>query len=193
MTQYSIFTHGTALQVERPETVREILRVGGGTAVLLHPPAADPNGIQRDATDAEGPGTWMHLPLTSTLTTFGRSNPKLSSVTVLYECRHCRITDVHLWDGGALVHQFPTNLTGSFLAQRNSNDINPDSPAGPPTAFQNTLALPHRHPVFSAICVSLFVRWFRADLKGDEYDLLHGRFPDSVVVIAAVGAQYVVD
>ena len=193
MTQYSIFTHGTALQVERPETVREILRVGGGTAVTLHLPILDTT-VAPDAHDDEGPGTWMHLPLTSTLTTFGRSNPKLVSVTLLYECRHCRIADVHVWDGGALVYQFNgKHLRGSSLAQRNSSDINPGSAALPASAFSNTLALPSRHEVFSAIGVSFFVRWFRTDLHGDEYDLKHGRFPDSVVLIAAVGAQYVVD
>ena len=82
--QYSLFTHGTALVIETPELLAEYRKVGWGTWIRFLPP--DHRNIDgMDVWDNAGPGSWFHVPLPSTLTTFGHRNPRLGSVTILFE------------------------------------------------------------------------------------------------------------
>ena len=81
--QYSLFTHGTALEIETPDALAGSIKVGWGTQILFRAPVAE-NVEGLPVFPEVGPGSWFHMPLPSTLTTFGRRNPRLESVTLLF-------------------------------------------------------------------------------------------------------------
>jgi hypothetical protein len=197
MSQYSLFTHGNALRVEDPGSLANHYYVGWGAVATFRAPVAQQEsfGIVYDEV---GPGSWFHLPLTSTLTTFGRFNPSLKSVTLLFDTSHCRITNVHVYDGAAIVHEFNgLRLKGDFLTKRDTNDINPDTAvAFGAQAFSNTLTLPRPRKVFSAIGVSFFACAFFEDFneRGRAHDpRFDGPFPPAVLTVAGAGGQYLVE
>lgn len=199
MPQYSVFTHGNALVTESPAELAGQIKVGWGTQVTFRPPASRTVG-NFEVFDSRGPGSWFHLPLTSTLTTFGRQNPYLASVTLLFDTSHCRITNVHVYDGVRQVAAFdnlgPFGLKGSFLETRNRADVDPEFPGATPQSFPNTLALPRPHRVLAGIGLSFFACAFREDFNvgGFSHDpRFHGPLPPAVLVVAAAGAQFVVD
>jgi hypothetical protein len=185
--QVSTFTHGTAVQIETPENLREANRVGWGTRVTFQRPVEQiVNGLP--VFDEVGPGSWFHIPLTSHLDSFGYFRPHLKSITLLFLTEHCRITNVHVWDGATRVMAFddfgPFGLHGDFLSTRDPQDIDPRQaqPLGTPT-FNNTLSIPSRPPVFSAVGISLFACAFL-------HDFGRAPFPDAVLTIAGGGAQF---
>lgn len=200
MRQYSLFTHGNSLRVEAPEVLLDYRHFGWGAQIAFKPPPADDDSKGLPQLFAvEGPGTWFHLPLTSTLTTFGRQNPRLSSITLLYETTYCRITDIHVYDGAEIVAQFAEprfGFHGSFLSARNLQDIDPERPLSSPQALNNTHELLPPHNVRSAIGVSFRAAAFHADYRiGGFFDDPHfrGPLPPATLVVAAAGGQFLVD
>jgi hypothetical protein len=138
LAQYSLFTHGNALRIETPGALADHTYFGWGAQVTFKEPVPQnaPFGV---VWDEIGPGSWFHLPLSSTLTTFGARNPYLKSVTILFDTAHCRITNVHVYDGAVIVHEFnQLRLKGAFLTKRDSNDVNPEAQAwgSPPSAIR---------------------------------------------------------
>jgi hypothetical protein len=193
MQQYSLFTHGTALEVETPANLAHFVRLGWGTEITFKKPVVeDFHGLP--VTNAEGPGSWFHLPLTSTLTTFGRRNPQLESVTLLFETSHCRIVHLHVWDGAKLVQEFNgIHRKGAFLATRDTDDVDPESLQSSPQRFSNTFTLSRPHRVFSAIGLSFFACAFHEDFNvGGFSPPLGAPLPPAVLIVAAGGGQFVV-
>jgi hypothetical protein len=193
MPQFSLFTHGTALAVETPGNLAGHTRFGWGTDVFFREPVRQVvNGLP--VFDEVGPGSWLHLPLPMTHTTFGRKTPRLESVTLLFETTHCRITSVHVWDGANRVQAFDgLRLRGAFLDRRDPEDVNPEAPpSATPQTFANTLRLRRPHPVFSAVGISFFACAFFEDFNrqgrahNPEFD---GPFPTSMLRVAGGGAQ----
>ena len=186
--QYSTFTHGNALAIETPSVLAGCLNVGWGTQLSL--PAPIPQQTSFGIVYNEvGPGTWLHMPLTSTLTTFGPFGPRLVSVTLLFATEHCRITDVHVYDGAVVVHRFASVLKGNFLGSRDERDVDPERRGSNPTTFANTLKLPVPHKVFSAIGISFYVCAYKSDFD------VHGHssgppFPQAILTVAGAGAQF---
>jgi hypothetical protein len=195
MRQYSLFTHGTALEIETPENLAHHLRVGWGTQIVFKEPVLE--NVSGLIVRADiGPGSWFHIPLTSSLNTFGKSNPQLDSVTILFDTSHCRITNVHVWDGATLVQEFNDlgrfGLKGGFLHTRNSADVDPETTFLSQQTFPNTLKLRQPHRVFSAIGLSFFACAHSEDFGGHnpQFD---GPFPPSILTIGAGGGQFLVD
>ena len=194
--QYSLFTHGTALEIETPDALAGSIKVGWGTQILFREPVAE-NVEGLPVFPKVGPGSWFHIPLPSTLTTFGRRNPRLESVTLLFESRHCRILHVHVYDGVDILQEFNNlKLAGAFLRKRNSEDINPEASSPNRQEFSNTLPLEKSHRVFSAIGISFYACAFFEDFNegGFAHDPhFHGPFPESILTISAAGAQFDVE
>ena len=187
--QYSIFTHGTAVEVEDPAALVGFEKVGWGTRILLKEPPLE-TVTDFDVRPEHGPGSWFHIPLTSTLTTFGRSNPFLVSVTLLIDTQFCRIKDVHVYDGAEIVQEFNNNmLQGELSYSRNGDDINPDSPPDILEGFDNTLKLDRPHKVFSAIGISFYATAYTEDYDENGY-ARSGRYPQAVLTVSGAGAQY---
>src|SRR5215467_5172156 len=97
----SIYTHGTALQIESPGELDAWRKVGWGTEIIFKKPRKGLDPRIPTAVEEQGPGSWFHLPLTSiphpgpgTLT-----SSYLISVILVVETIHCRITDLHIYDG----------------------------------------------------------------------------------------------
>ena len=145
--QFSTFTHGNALAIETPNALAGYFRVGWGTQMIFPAPVPQQTsfGIVYDEI---GPGTWLHMPLTTTLATFGLFGPRLASVTLLFSTEHCRITDVHVYDGATIIHRFEGALKGNFLGSRDPRDIDPERHGSDSATFGNTLKLPAPHKVF---------------------------------------------
>jgi hypothetical protein len=59
----TMYTHGTALQVEDPGQLIRFGKLGWGAEAEFLPPQPDPKFP--DTSDKFGPGSWFHLPLTS--------------------------------------------------------------------------------------------------------------------------------
>lgn len=194
--QYSIFTHGNALRVEAPWNLADYTSLGWGTVITFKEPVPEHDAAGNVVWAEVGPGSWFHLPLTSTLTTFGRRSPLLDSITLLFESSHCRVTNVHVYDGARIVHEFNSmKLKGEFLDARNSKDVNPEISSASSQEFDNTLKLPTSHKVFSAIGLSFFAcAYFEDfDVDGRAHDSrFDGPFPPATLTIAAAGGQYVV-
>jgi len=196
---YSLFTHGTALQIETPNALASNIKVGWGTQIRFREPVAD--GSNLPAFPTEGPGSWFHIPLPSTLTTFGRGNPRLESITLLFEATHCRILHVHVYDGVDIVQEFndfklprTQKLAGDFLRARDPRDINPESASSNPQTFRNTLSLEKPHRVFSAIGISFYACAFFEDFNVGGFTHRPGDpFPESILTISAAGAQFIVE
>ncbi|AUD00930.1 hypothetical protein [Spirosoma pollinicola] len=188
--QYSVFTHGTAVEAENLSVLTGFVKVGWGTVISLKEPPKSTVG-NLDVRDMQGPGTWFHIPLTSTLTTFGRSNPYLVSVTLLIETKYCRITDIHVYDGAEIVEEFG-GTSGDLSQSRNSKDINPDSPLAIPETFSNTKILVRPHKLFSAIGISFFATSFEDDYKDENGIKFRGRYPQATLIVSGAGAQYMV-
>jgi hypothetical protein len=187
--QYSIFTHGTAVEAEDLSALAGYDKVGWGTRIFLKEPLLSTVGKEPvDVRDEFGPGSWFHIPLTSTLTTFGVFNPFLVSVTLLIETQHCRITDVHVYDGAEIVQEFG-GTKGEFLYSRNSGDINPNRPLAIPEKFENTFTLDRPHKVFSAIGISFFARAYNKDYNEHGFART-GRYPQAILTVSGAGAQY---
>ncbi|HEU0014038.1 MAG TPA: hypothetical protein VFQ45_10165 [Longimicrobium sp.] len=194
MPQYSLFTHGNALEIETPANLAGHVKIGWGTVVGFREPVPSMVHGLGEVYDEIGPGSWFHLPLPSTLTTFGRENPYLDGVTLLFQTIHCRIKSVHVYDGADLVHPFDgLRLKGDFLRAREPDDVDPGSPLR--QSLPNTLTLPRRHRVFSAIGLSFFACAHYEDFSraGHSHNpRFHGPFPASRLIVAAGGAQFVV-
>jgi hypothetical protein len=191
MQQYSLFTHGNVLGVETPANLANFINVGWGTQVTFRRPVyQDFRGLP--VADRIGPGSWFHLPLTSTLTTFGKRNPYLQSVTLLFDTVHCRITDVDVWDGASMVARFVNlRLKGNFLFSRNTDDVDPEAKQYDRQTFQNTIELSRPHRVFSAIGLSFYACAYLEDF--DERGFApgpNGPFPPAILTLAAAGAQF---
>jgi hypothetical protein len=200
MRQYSLFTHGTALATENPENLAHQVKVGWGTQIVFREPVPENVSGLGTVFAKIGPGSWFHIPLISTLNTFGKSNPQLDSVTILFETSHCRISNVHVWDGATIVEEFnnlgPFGLKGAFLHTRNPQDVQPETPLLNPQPFPNTRKLRKPHKVFSAIGISFFACAHFEDFNhqgrahNPQFD---GPFPPSILTIAAGGGQFLVD
>lgn len=195
--QYSLFTHGNALRVEAPWNLADFTNIGWGTVITFQEPVPEQDASGSQVWAAVGPGSWFHLPLTSTLTTFGLRSPRLDSVTLLFETSHCRITNVHVYDGARIVQQFNNQkLKGTFLDTRDTKDINPESASSSPQEFSNTLKLRAPHKVFSAIGLSFYAcAYFEDfDVNGRAHNLRNdGPFPPARLTVAAVGGQFLVE
>jgi hypothetical protein len=196
MSQYSLFTHGNALRIETPGALADYIHVGWGAQVTFKEPV--PQDFLDDvAWPIVGPGSWFHLPLPMTLTTFGRRNPYLKSVTILFDTSHCRITNVHVWDGAVLVHEFNgLRLKGEFLWSRDTNDVNGEAHTWGSPTFSNTLTLTTPHKVFSAIGVSFYACAYFEDFNVHGF-VYHqpfiGPFPPAVLTVSAAGGQFLVE
>lgn len=201
MAQYSLFTHGTTLEIETPRTLAGSIKVGWGTQIVFKEPA--PENVPGFGTvyPEVGPGSWFHISLPSTLNTFGRRNPYLKSITLLFDASHCRILHVHVYDGADLIQEFndfklPNKLSGQFLHARNSDDINPGTTSSNPQTFRNTLVLNKPHKVFSAIGISFYACAFQEDFNvggfahNPQFD---GAFPAAILTVSAVGGQFIVE
>jgi len=197
--KYSLFTHGNALQIETPNALAGNIKVGWGTQITFREPVEENvSGVPVFA--IEGPGSWFHIPLPSTLTTFGRRNPRLESVTLLFEAVHCRILHVHVYDGADIVEEFNDlklpktfKLAGDFLHARDSQDINPEASSPTPQTFRNTLRLKKSHRVFSAIGISFYACAFKEDFDEGGFARDHGPFPESILTISAAGGQFIAE
>lgn len=190
--QYSLFTHGTALQIETPSILTSSLKVGWGTQIEFRQPAVQEGDLP--LRDPEGPGSWFHISLPSTLTTFGRRNPRLESVTLLFQTfGNCRIKHIHVYDGVDIIQEFNFDnqfrLGGEFLRSRDSKDINPEVPP-PDQDFPagNTFHLAKPRKVFSAIGISFYASAF-----GGQHP--PPNFPDlkAILIVSAAGGQFTVD
>ena len=200
MRQYSLFTHGTALQIENPENLAFHVKVGWGTQIVFREPVPENVPGLGTVFAKIGPGSWFHIPLPSTLNTFGKSNPKLDSVTILFDASHCRISNVHVWDGARLVEEFNDlgqfGLKGGFLGTRNTKDVDPETNFVSPQSFANTLKLRKPHKVFSAIGISFFACAHFEDfnIRGHAHNpQFDGPFPPSILTIGAGGGQFLVE
>jgi hypothetical protein len=199
--KYSLFTHGSAVQIETPNALASNIKVGWGTQITFREPVAE-NVEGLPVFPNVGPGSWFHIPLPSTLTTFGRRNPHLESITLLFESRHCRILHVHVYDGVDIIQEFNDfrlprtfKLAGDFLHKRDSEDINPEASSSTPQTFSNTLRLQKPHRVFSAIGISFYACAFIEDFDegGFAHDSRSGPFPESILTISAAGGQFTVE
>jgi hypothetical protein len=157
--QYSLFTHGTALEIETPDALAGSIKVGWGTQIFFRAPVAE-NVAGVPVFPEVGPGSWFHIPCKSTLTTFGRRNPRLKSVTLLFESSHCRILRVRAMESIFFRSSTISKLAGAFLRKRNSQDINPEVLSPNRQEFTNTLPLEKSHRVFSAIGISFCLAFF---------------------------------
>lgn len=194
--QYSLFTHGNALRIETPENLAAFTNLAWGTQITFREPVPQ-DGLGDPVYDSVGPGSWFHMPLTSTLTTFGYRSPRLDSVTILFETSHCRITNVHVYDGVRIIEEFnDLGLRGSFLETRDSKDINPESPSPVAQSFPNTRQLRRPHKMFSATGVSFFACAFFEDFDKDgraHNPHFDGPFPPAILTVSAAGGQFLVD
>lgn len=198
--QYSLFTHGTALIVETPDTLLDYRKYGLGTQITFHPPTPQAHqGIP--VWDEQGPGSWFHISLPSTLTTFGRQNPHLDSITLLFKTEHCRISDVHVYDGVQIVQQFQFTapgelLKGSFLDVRDSEDIDPSALSPSSKSYRNTIRIARPHRVFAVISISFYACAFFEDFnvrgrtRDPEFD---GPFPPALLTVSGAGGQFLVE
>ena len=171
--------------------------MGWGTQIEFREPAE--KIVEGDITvrDKQGPGSWFHIPLPSTLTTFGRRNPYLESITLLFRALYCRISRVHVYDGNDIVAEFNNIvLTGDFLHERDSEDINPEASSLYRQTFINTLRLEKPHRVFSAIGISFYASAFDDDfnVRGSAFDeRFHGPRPRSFLTLSAAGGQFIAE
>jgi hypothetical protein len=192
--QYSLFTHGTALQIETPGTLASSIRVGWGTQIEFKQPTLHNGGGDLPVSDLEGPGSWFHISLPSTLTTFGRRNPRLESVTLLFETiGNCRIKNIHVYDGVEIIQEFNDTfgefrLGGEFLHSRDSKDINPEDPPRDNDAPGNTFRLDKPRKVFSAIGISFYASAFRGRQPPPNFPPL-----ECFLIVSAAGGQFTVD
>src|SRR5262245_22046546 len=187
--QYSIFAHGTSLHIESPNAVESSMTLGWGAVLRFKSPV--PKQIPNLGTvyDEIGPGTWCHISIPCTHTTFGPYAPVLESVTLLVDTTHCRITDIHVYDGAELLEAFG-GLKGDYLWLRNPRDINPgiDYPFGTPT-YTNTKVLRHKHRLFSAVGISFYACAYHEDF--DERGWSNGPpWPEATLTFAGAGAQF---
>ena len=191
--QYSLFTHGTALQIETPGTLASSIKVGWGTQIEFRQPTVHIEGDLPPLSDKEGPGSWFHITLPSTLTTFGRRNPRLESVTLLFETiGNCRIKQVHVYDGVDIIQEFngfgQFRLGGEFLRSRDPKDINPEDPPRDNDTRDNTFRLDKPHKVFSAIGISFYASAFGGRQPPPNFPPL-----ESFLIVSAAGGQFTVD
>ena len=194
--QYSLFAHGNVLEIETPIALAHQVKLGWGTQVTFHEPVPrEISGLQ--VFDKIGPGSRFHMPLPSTLTTFGRRNPRLKSVTLLFDTSHCRITNVHIYDGSRIVQEFNSiKLAGQFLQTRDPEDINPEALLLNAQSFPNTLRVDRPHRIFSAVGVSFFACAFFEDfnVQGQAHDpRFHGPFPPAILTVSGCGAQFIIE
>jgi hypothetical protein len=177
--------------------------VGWGTQITFRGPVAENVPGLDPAYPIEAPGSWFHIPLPSTLTTFGRRNPHLKSITLLFDAQHCRVLHVHVYDGFDIVQEFndfklprTTKLAGEFSHKRNSEDVNPEVSYTNPQEFRNTLQLEKPHKVFSAIGISFYACAFFEDFNVDDHvhnPRFDGPFPESILTVSAAGGQFTVE
>ncbi len=189
--QYSVFVHGTGLEIETQANVRGFRKVGWGTEITLYPPVTKiVDGLHLEKED--GPGTWVHLPLVTTLDTFGRFSPHLLSVTLLFETLRCAVGPIHLYDGPDLIATMDGAWPGEYLRTRQARDVEPKAytPVGYGGTMENTVVLPKPHKVFSAIGLSFYVHWRYYDFS--QEDMRADPRPPSILTFAGAGAQFLV-
>ena len=86
----TMYTHGTALQVEDPGQLVRFGKFGWGAEAEFLAPRPDPR--IPDTFDQFGPGSWFHLPLTSEPAADGIGRTVLTSVLLMFETSSCQIT-----------------------------------------------------------------------------------------------------
>lgn len=188
--QYSVFAHGTSLQIESPTAIASSTVVGWGTILRFKAPV--PQQFH-DVTvyDYVGPGTWCHISIPCTHTTFGMRAPLLDSVTLLADTTHCRITDIHVYDGVDLLEAFG-GFKGDCLRLRNPKDVNPETehPWGTPT-YANTKVLHRRPRLFSAVGISFYACAHFEDFNVRGYSS-GPPWPEAILTFGGAGAQFYV-
>jgi len=84
--QYSLFTHGTGLEIETPDALAGSIKVGWGTQILFRAPVAE-NVEGLPVSPEVGPGSWFtylyRLPL-----------PRLEEETLAWKASHCCLNRV---------------------------------------------------------------------------------------------------
>ena len=186
--QYSIFEHGTSLHIESPAAIANSTVVGWGTVLRFRAPIAQQvHGLT--VYDEVGPGTWCHISVPSSHTTFGIRSPLIESVTLLVDTSHCRITDIHVYDGADYIEALG-GLQGDFLRLRNPEDVNPqiDHPWGTPT-YSNTKVLQRKRRLFSAVGISFYACAHFEDFN--ERGRSSGpSWPEAVLTFSGAGVQF---
>jgi hypothetical protein len=171
--QYQASIHGTSARVETPETVERVNTVGWGTVVTFKPPTPQDVGLPIFAD--EHPGSWLHLTIPLTLPLPSAGHTRLESITLFGETIHCRIKNVHIWDGPYLLD--PRNdvgIKGSFYEEG------------------VTIPFPRRPLVDVAIGISLYACAFHQDYdrNGRTWDYAHEpRFPDAMMILSGARAN----
>ncbi len=186
--QYSIFAHGTSLQIESPAAIASSTVVGWGTVLRFRAPVPQ----QTDGPtvyDDVGPGTWCHISIPCTHTTFGMKAPLIESVTLLADTTHCRITDIHVYDGPDYIEALG-GIRGEYLRVRNPEDVNPqiDHPWGTPT-YANTKVLQRKRRLLFAVGISFYACAHFKDFK--EIGQSRGPpWPEAILTFSGAGAQF---
>jgi hypothetical protein len=184
--QYSTFTPGTGLEIENPENLLESRKYGWGTQMTFKP---SPVGMRDDlsAWKMEGPGSWFHLPLGTSLPNSGIT--RLKSVTILFETINSVILHVHVYDGRWIIQQFDGQmLSGQYLESRNAADVDVTIPVYGSLTYPNTLSLKRPYEMFAGAGLSFYAHGLFV-----KEDQATGKFPPAILTVAGVGAQYLVD
>jgi hypothetical protein len=182
--EYSIFTHGNALQIEDPGNVPDFSHRGWGAQATFYLPSTS---TLKDVTvtDTTGPGSWFHLPLSIEIRSFGVTGPQADSVTLIFRAQFCRITYLHIYDGYDVFEEFDfvfnrqeavQGLTGSFLDARPGTD-------------KNTLRFKKPHRVLYGLGISFYACCYAGDVTSWDEQATGKPFPGSVLYVAAAGAN----
>jgi hypothetical protein len=168
----TMYTHGTALQVEDPGQLIRFGKLGWGAEAEFLPPQPDPRFP--DTFDKFGPGSWFHLPLTSEPVADGIGRTVLTSILLMFETSSCQITALHIYDGPTRIEvaDYPTDEQHFPGGLRSANLFQP---------FTYELRQPHT--MLSAAGVSFYAC----------STTLPSRFetvPPRVLTVAAVGGVY---
>ena len=186
--QYSLFTHGTSLHIESPTSIASSSVVGWGTVLRFKAPVAQ-RVHDLPVYSEVGPGTWCHIFIPGMHTTFGIQAPLLESVTLLVDTTHCRIEDIHVYDGADFIEALG-GLRGNFLRLRNPQDVNPDvhHPWGTPT-YSNTKVLKRKRRLFSAVGISFYACAHFEDFNERGYSS-GPPWPEAILTFSGAGVQF---
>ncbi len=167
----TIFTHGTALQVEDPGQLISFGRFGWGAEAEFQAPRSYPT--DPETFDKFGPGSWFHLPLT-TDPTAGIERTVLTSILLMFETSSCQITALHIYDGPTRIEvkEYPSDEQHFPGGLRSDNLFKP---------FIYELSQPHT--MLSAAGVSFYA--CSATLPS-RFETV----PPRVLTVAAVGGVY---
>ena len=142
---YSLFTHGTALQIESPTNLYGYIKRGWGTDIIFH--QQKPEVSRNVPVQAEfGPGSWFHISFGISLEK-GKRKPLLESVSLYFESHVCSIRQIDIYDKDWLIDSREFNLTrNQWLSGLES----------PNSDIKHTFNLSTPHKVFSAISISFY-------------------------------------